>query len=264
MAAVVWTTPLGLPIVQPYRKTKRKQIMTALQTVYISDPNSPAEVNSVKQASAFPPNFIHSLDATHMMLTALSGMKGNIDQMSAIIRDTFIALHSSDILGKLEVESKARYADYKVPLASLRVGTVLKKLKTVGVRIVASPEEAAAIKSIHKSTFGPLIDVSETAASSITSPSSCPSTSDFKLLTPSSDSNVDNAPKKRRAKRRASSKAHAIAEDEESESEEEEESIDADTLLADKFIGLPALIPPLPKKGDFRVETIKKSLYFLS
>lgn len=71
MATVIWTTPLGLPIVQPYRKTKRKQIMTALQTVYISDPNSPAEVNGTKQASAFPPNFIHSLDATHMMLTAL-------------------------------------------------------------------------------------------------------------------------------------------------------------------------------------------------
>ena len=43
MTSVVWTTPLGLPIVQPYRKTKRKQIMTALQTVYLSDPNSPAE-----------------------------------------------------------------------------------------------------------------------------------------------------------------------------------------------------------------------------
>lgn len=28
-------------------------------------------VNSQKQASAFPPNFVHSLDATHMMLTAL-------------------------------------------------------------------------------------------------------------------------------------------------------------------------------------------------
>ena len=28
-------------------------------------------VNSQKQASAFPPNFIHSLDATHMLLTAL-------------------------------------------------------------------------------------------------------------------------------------------------------------------------------------------------
>jgi DNA-directed RNA polymerase len=43
MTSVVWTTPLGLPIVQPYRKANRKQIMTSLQTVYISDPNSPAE-----------------------------------------------------------------------------------------------------------------------------------------------------------------------------------------------------------------------------
>jgi DNA-directed RNA polymerase len=43
MAAVVWTTPLGLPIVQPYRKIKRKQIMTSMQSVYISDPNAPAE-----------------------------------------------------------------------------------------------------------------------------------------------------------------------------------------------------------------------------
>jgi DNA-directed RNA polymerase, mitochondrial len=71
MTTVVWTTPLGLPIAQPYRTTKRSQISTSLQTVYISDPNAPSKVNSIKQASAFPPNFIHSLDATHMMLTAL-------------------------------------------------------------------------------------------------------------------------------------------------------------------------------------------------
>jgi DNA-directed RNA polymerase len=43
MTTVVWTTPLGLPIVQPYRKIKRKQIMTTMQSVYISDPNVPAE-----------------------------------------------------------------------------------------------------------------------------------------------------------------------------------------------------------------------------
>jgi DNA-directed RNA polymerase, mitochondrial len=43
MTTVVWTTPLGLPIVQPYRKIKRKQIMSSLQSVYISDPNAPAE-----------------------------------------------------------------------------------------------------------------------------------------------------------------------------------------------------------------------------
>lgn len=43
MTSVVWTTLLGLPIVQPYRKIHRKQIATSLQTIFISDPNSPAE-----------------------------------------------------------------------------------------------------------------------------------------------------------------------------------------------------------------------------
>jgi len=57
MTTVIWTTLLGLPIVQPYRKAVRKQvpllqplsnyqltflqIMTQLQSVYISDPNQP-------------------------------------------------------------------------------------------------------------------------------------------------------------------------------------------------------------------------------
>ncbi len=44
--------------------------MTQMQSVYISDPHQPQEVNTMKQVSAFPPNFVHSLDATHM-LTAL-------------------------------------------------------------------------------------------------------------------------------------------------------------------------------------------------
>jgi DNA-directed RNA polymerase len=88
MTAVIWTTLLGLPIVQPYRKQHKKQLVTRIQTVFLSDPNKPGEgeqirsegelctltaaaVNAVKQSSAFPPNFVHSLDATHMMLTAL-------------------------------------------------------------------------------------------------------------------------------------------------------------------------------------------------
>lgn len=42
MTSVIWTTPLGLPIVQPYRAVKRRQVQTAIQSVFISDPNSPA------------------------------------------------------------------------------------------------------------------------------------------------------------------------------------------------------------------------------
>jgi hypothetical protein len=53
MTSVVWTTPLGLPIVQPYRKANRKQVMTSLQTVFISDPNSPAEGELVSLPNLF-------------------------------------------------------------------------------------------------------------------------------------------------------------------------------------------------------------------
>lgn len=116
MTSVIWRTPLGLPVVQPYRKEKKRQVMTALQTVFISDPSIPAEVDSRAQATAFPPNFIHSLDATHMMMTALACKDritfasvhdsywthaSSVDEMSTLLRDAFIELHSQDILGNL-------------------------------------------------------------------------------------------------------------------------------------------------------------------
>ncbi len=56
MTAVVWTTPLGLPIVQPYRKVKRRQVITSVQSVYISDPNALAEGEGLKC-----PNLISAL-----------------------------------------------------------------------------------------------------------------------------------------------------------------------------------------------------------
>merc|ERR1711977_624832 len=56
MTSVIWTSALGLPVVQPYRRIKKHQITTAVQSVYIRDPNQNFEVNTSKQASAFPPN----------------------------------------------------------------------------------------------------------------------------------------------------------------------------------------------------------------
>lgn len=66
-----WETPLGLPVVQPYYKTSahlKKKISNTANLETLINPYMP---NSVKQRNAFPPNFIHSLDACHMMLTAL-------------------------------------------------------------------------------------------------------------------------------------------------------------------------------------------------
>jgi len=129
---VKWETPLGLPIVQPYKKEKgtRDHIKTLVQKVCLkSDEHLPINVH--KQKSAFPPNYIHSLDSSHMLLTA-SAMKENnltyasvhdsywthaatVDQMNVVLRQKFIELHSEPILERLLDYFKKNYPDCTFP-----------------------------------------------------------------------------------------------------------------------------------------------------
>ncbi|EFR02380.1 DNA-directed RNA polymerase [Nannizzia gypsea CBS 118893] len=145
--SVIWTTPLKLPVVQPYREAKARQIPTSLQLCTIKDVRGANEVNRRKQLQAFPPNFIHSLDATHMMLSAIKcdelGLNfsavhdsfwthaGDIDKMNRVLRDAFVRMHSDDIVGRLAAEFDARYSN-NLYLAQLRPNTVLaKKIKAL-------------------------------------------------------------------------------------------------------------------------------------
>ncbi|KAG9311110.1 DNA/RNA polymerase [Chiua virens] len=271
MASVVWTTPMGLPIVQPYRKAKRKQIMTSLQTVYISDPTAPAAVNGLKQASAFPPNFIHSLDATHMMLTALECKMQNItfasvhdsywthassiDEMSEVIRDTFIALHSSDILRRLEAEFRERYANHFVPLSAIRKESTLKLLLEAGCRITAS-----------QGPVGNLLDVTD-CRGKLDLDHHCglrPPLLRLRLLPVTATEEETAVPVKRGRGRPRGSTLKRIQVDEVENEEESDDGDDVPAAFKNKFIKLSHLIPPHPEKGTFEVETIRKSLYFFS
>lgn len=110
---VEWTTPLGLPIIQPYIKEKKPTKDTSIASAI----NSRVVVNSVKEKNAFSPNFIHSLDACHMMLTSLHCERAGLTFVSVhdcfwthpstatimnrICRDQFILLHSQPILEDL-------------------------------------------------------------------------------------------------------------------------------------------------------------------
>lgn len=71
----------------------------------------------MKQKNAFPPNFVHSLDSSHMMLTSLFCERAGITFVSVhdcywthpstvhimnkICREQFVALHSEPILENL-------------------------------------------------------------------------------------------------------------------------------------------------------------------
>uniref|UniRef100_A0A3Q3VJ74 DNA-directed RNA polymerase n=1 Tax=Mola mola TaxID=94237 RepID=A0A3Q3VJ74_MOLML len=72
---VEWVTPLGLPIIQPYHRIRNQVVSPMFKHV---------RPDTVKQKNAFPPNFIHSLDSTHMMLTALHCYSAGL---------TFVSVH---------------------------------------------------------------------------------------------------------------------------------------------------------------------------
>ena len=132
---MMWHTPLGLPVVQPYRRRDRQHVRTllqvggraggrcreaaawgvvallgaapvddnplpgawmvgwwtttttcslhqhtitsllypsALQRLVLVDNNDDLPIMKQRQRTAFPPNFIHSIDSSHMMLTAIA------------------------------------------------------------------------------------------------------------------------------------------------------------------------------------------------
>ncbi|XP_026554252.1 DNA-directed RNA polymerase, mitochondrial [Pseudonaja textilis] len=115
---VEWVTPLGLPIIQPYHNKKSMSIKGDLQSLRLKfNHHVDQKPNVRKQKNAFPPNFIHSLDSSHMMLTALHCQKAGltfvsvhdcfwthaatVDIMNKICRDQFVALHSEPILEDL-------------------------------------------------------------------------------------------------------------------------------------------------------------------
>uniref|UniRef100_A0A6M2EIW6 DNA-directed RNA polymerase n=1 Tax=Populus davidiana TaxID=266767 RepID=A0A6M2EIW6_9ROSI len=112
---VRWTTPLGLPVVQPYRKLGKHVIKTSLQFLTLQKETDTVMVK--RQRTAFPPNFVHSLDSSHMMMTAVA-CKGaglnfagvhdsywthacDVDEMNRILREKFVELYETPILENL-------------------------------------------------------------------------------------------------------------------------------------------------------------------
>jgi DNA-directed RNA polymerase len=116
---VAWISPAGVICRQPYRKQKMTEIRTLVQKITIVDEEEydKAPISAAKQRLGFPPNFVHSLDASHMMLTANACKEAgltfaavhdsfwthacDVDTMNVIIREEFYKMYSEPILEKL-------------------------------------------------------------------------------------------------------------------------------------------------------------------
>jgi DNA-directed RNA polymerase, mitochondrial len=129
--AMSWITPLGLPVVQPYRRQKRHVVKTLLQTVTLSVDSDSLPVAVSKQKTAFPPNFVHSLDASHMLMTSLKMQDQgltfasvhdsywthacDVPIMNEMLRDAFVELYEQPVLETLKESLTARYPDVEIP-----------------------------------------------------------------------------------------------------------------------------------------------------
>ncbi|XP_036169703.1 DNA-directed RNA polymerase, mitochondrial isoform X1 [Myotis myotis] len=124
--AVEWVTPLGIPIIQPYHHDSKVSISGGIQSLtFCSSGDTNQKPNTLKQKNGFPPNFIHSLDSSHMMLTALHCYRkgltfvsvhdcfwthaADVAVMNQVCREQFVRLHSQPILHDLSRFLVERY-----------------------------------------------------------------------------------------------------------------------------------------------------------
>jgi len=133
---VEWDTPLGLPVLQPYFKLKARRVHTVLTSMTIYDEdiniwddlmksNLHAPVNRAKQRAGMPPNYVHSLDSSHMMMTAARCFDEevlfasvhdsfwthacDVPTLNWALREAFIELHQQPLLSHLHAQFQRRY-----------------------------------------------------------------------------------------------------------------------------------------------------------
>lgn len=132
-----WTTPAGLPVMQRYPNTNVGKTEVTFRgrrmQLSLSDDATPttlagfleqpdrAILDSRKGRNAVAPNFIHSLDAAHLMLTINAASSEGIDdvavihdsfgthaadtdRLSGILRETFVQMYETNPLAQFRAE----------------------------------------------------------------------------------------------------------------------------------------------------------------
>ncbi|WP_454706685.1 DNA-directed RNA polymerase [Delftia acidovorans] len=127
---VEWVTPLGLPVVQPYRLRRAHQLRTVVQTLTLAEVDD-QPVSARCQRTGFPPNYVHSIDGTHMLLSAMAMARlgltfaavhdsfwthaAHIPAMARTLREQFYDLHSQPLLAQLLESFRAQYPAVDFP-----------------------------------------------------------------------------------------------------------------------------------------------------
>jgi len=118
--AIRWSHPEDFLVIQEYLESRRTCIRSVFQNVYLREHYKKASLNTIKQRNGLAPNYIHRLDAAHLMNTAVSAQKrfgivdilaahdcysvhaGDIKNLRLVIPDEFILLHEQNPIDRFK------------------------------------------------------------------------------------------------------------------------------------------------------------------
>jgi DNA-directed RNA polymerase len=132
-----WTTPSKLPIVSPYYRTERNKVVEVKlegEPIHLATRLPTDQIDWKKTATAAAPNFIHSLDASHLALSVVAAKRKSITQLCAvhdafgttpartgtlltILRREFAKLYSQDQFAPLTSAAQRAGVQFSAPLA---------------------------------------------------------------------------------------------------------------------------------------------------
>ena len=118
-----WTTPIGFPVVSRHVSTKTTRVTLATGTFNLRVEDPDAGVSVKKQRDSSAPGIVHSIDATDMFQKGIRARQAGMAfwpnhdcyrthaahwrPMNALVRDTFVELHHTNIPLMLYKEWKA-------------------------------------------------------------------------------------------------------------------------------------------------------------
>jgi DNA-directed RNA polymerase len=128
---VMWTTPTGFLVMQAYRVPAVKMLDTTFEKVRIQPTYQVGEgkIDSRRQASGISPNWVHSLDASHLMKTINRAYKegirsfsmihdsygthaGNAWALARFLREEFVQMYAQvDVLARFKADLEAQVND---------------------------------------------------------------------------------------------------------------------------------------------------------
>lgn len=97
---ITWVTPMGLPVQQNYTKHKSVRVSTRIHNRMVNfyDQVDTGEIDKRGQANGVAPNFIHSMDASHLQMTVCNCLNEGIHHF-AMIHDSYATspAHAEDM-----------------------------------------------------------------------------------------------------------------------------------------------------------------------